>query len=751
MRYVLQIRRSRIKSKLLESQHWIVGGNYLPFVVRPYWRLRQHEFFGSKETPMSTSLESKVTPRDAARILFRHWRKIALVFCGVMALMLLAIAFFPRSYVSESKLMIRIGRESVALDPTATTGETIMLQKTQEDEVNSALNILSSREMFERVVEQVGADRIVEDAPADHSGKSTASAKSFGGIATWIRGVLVALRLSDPGTPMDQAVRRLEKQMDTSAPKQSMVITVTYKAASPQLAHDVVEAMTNVFLEEHSQLSQSEGSLKFFSEQTEKLFNDLTAAQQQLRDRKNAYHLTSADSRRSILERSQDAMRQKVYDLELQENDLLSRYTDEYPPLKEIRRQRELAESMLTSVPDNGEPVTASTDESTGGAGTERVPTKASPAVLQVSQAASVQKSKLKDELHTLNDQEFELAQLEREVKLLEGKYAMHVEKLEQARVNDALSREKITNVKIAQPASLVYKPVSPRKDLLLAGAFMLALIGGFGSALVAENLDQTLRTTDQVERQLGLPVLASLPKRKAGKKIRRSMATSMSSASVVENDSSTSSFNRHGHYRGLVAALRSAGSNESPQAKSIGVVGCQASKARSYVAGDLALEAAATGTDAVLLIDADTRHRRVSKRFHLNGSPGWREVLSGNAAVANCVQQSKSSNLSVMGPGRTNGDVTGMSVVDSFSQLDGIKNDYGLVVVDLPPAGEAAGSQSAIEWIDEAVLVVEAERTRAQAAQRAMDMLSRSGVQVIGVVLANRRDYIPRWLYQRL
>ena len=217
-----------------------------------------------------------VTPRDIARILFRHWRKIALLSCGIVGVTLLMIALYPRSYASESKLLIRIGRESVALDPTATTGETITLQKTQEDEVNSALNILSSRKVFEDVIDRVGVERILRDRPPRRPEQVNASESTD--VGTWIGKTLTSLRLSDPGTEIDQAVRRLESQSRVWAPKQSMVINIRYAAASPELAHDVVAAMTDVFLEEHSRLSQTEGSFQFFSEQAEKLHKDLKAA-----------------------------------------------------------------------------------------------------------------------------------------------------------------------------------------------------------------------------------------------------------------------------------------------------------------------------------------------------------------------------------------------------------------------------------------------------------------------------------------
>jgi Mrp family chromosome partitioning ATPase len=83
--------------------------------------------------------------------------------------------------------------------------------------------------------------------------------------------------------------------------------------------------------------------------------------------------------------------------------------------------------------------------------------------------------------------------------------------------------------------------------------------------------------------------------------------------------------------------------------------------------------------------------------------------------------------------------------------QLDEIKSDYGLVVVDMPPERDMEALPAGAEWLDEMVLVVEAEHTRIQSAQRAKDMLERAGVHVTGVVLANRREHIPRWLYQRL
>ena len=99
-----------------------------------------------------------LTPRDIARILFRHWQKMAVFFCDVIGLTLLVIAIYSRDPIRRSRsCCCESAAKALPLDPTATTGETIMLQKTQADEIASAINILTSRTVLERVAEQIGA------------------------------------------------------------------------------------------------------------------------------------------------------------------------------------------------------------------------------------------------------------------------------------------------------------------------------------------------------------------------------------------------------------------------------------------------------------------------------------------------------------------------------------------------------------------------------------------------------------------
>ncbi|MEX2306717.1 MAG: hypothetical protein WD738_03950 [Pirellulales bacterium] len=731
---------------------------------------------------------------------------MALFFCGAIALTLVAIAFFPRSYSSEAKLFIRVGRETVALDPTATTGQTILLQKSQVDEINSALDVLGSGEVQRQVVDLVGAGRILNDAAA--GGSADAGTDSFmtsvrdaaSSVRAQLGTLLTSLRLSDPGTEEERAVRRLEKGIRVWAPKESTIITVSYRAATPQLAHDVVDAMTKVFLEQHLRLNHAEGSLQFFSQQADTLHGELAQAQAGLRDRKNEFHIASMSGKRAMFEEqikdvelqllgvqrdlayseakaadltrtiaslepeivtsrvagianeARDGMREKLYELELEESKLRSSYQDQHPLLMQIRQQREEAEQILAGLPDDRTQTTSALNSNQRELELQLIQAKSDTEALRARQkTAQGQLGRLHEQLLALNDLEVQIDELERNVDLLEQKYRMHAEKLEQARVNDELGRSRINNVKVAQPATLMSKPVSPNKRLLVALGLILATGGALGMAFLAETIDQTFRTIEQIERQLGLPVLLSLPARRR-RRHRASPAIDSSAAKSNGRAGKHVASSMLGSYRELLSELLSANGNGKRHAKTVGVIGFDNSNLRSRVAAELAAQAANIGAGPVLLIDGDAHRRRIARRFHVSDSPGWREMLAGVAEAANCIHRPQPGNLAVMAPGGTNGHtLTAERLIGVPGRLDKIKSEYGLVVVDLPSGREWEGPTISAEWLDQIVLVIDAERTRIQSAQRAKLALERAGIRLTGVVLANRKEHIPGWLDRRL
>lgn len=67
-------------------------------------------------------------------------------------------------------------------------------------------------------------------------------------------------------------------------------------------------------------------------------------------------------------------------------------------------------------------------------------------------------------------------------------------------------------NIQIIESVEMPEKPVSPNKKMNIAIAFALGLMVGVGLALLLEFLDNTFKTKEQVERELEIPVLGTIP-----------------------------------------------------------------------------------------------------------------------------------------------------------------------------------------------------------------------------------------------
>ncbi len=107
-------------------------------------------------------------------------------------------------------------------------------------------------------------------------------------------------------------------------------------------------------------------------------------------------------------------------------------------------------------------------------------------------------------------------------MQLAEASYRAYAGNLEQARIDHALEANRISNVNIVQPPSLVEKPTRPKPLLVICLALVAWVGGSLGLAFGSEYLDHSLKTPHEVEQRLGLPVLASIPRTRAHHSFQR-------------------------------------------------------------------------------------------------------------------------------------------------------------------------------------------------------------------------------------
>lgn len=508
--------------------------------------------------------------RDVLFVLFRHKKRAFIFFGTVFTIVALATFLSPEMYQSTSKLMIRLGRESVTLDPTASTGQTVAVYQDRKLEINSELEILKSRDLAEKVVDAIGVDVLLkkpdeiifnEATPLGMTRDTVRMArKTVRTAAEKPHKILEKLDLADDIKKRDRAITQLSKDMEIAVSKESNIISISYEARTPQLARAVVSRLIDSYLEKHVDVYYSSGSYDFFTQQTRNLQENLVTIEEDIRKVKNDTGIASLGEQRTIalnrmgmlqqeIERNDaslaasqarinsleetmrripstvevektsgfsnmaaDNMRAQLYALQLREQDLLSKYTEENEQVREVRRQIVEAKSVL----EEENPALTQTRSAINDAYKESelnlLSERANLESLRANGMAL--RSLLRDvtgEIRGINNNETQIMQLEREREIQEANYRKYSENLEQARIDQAMQMEKLSNIKVVQPATSPIKPIRPKKLLNLALGLFLGLIGGIGLAFTSEYVDHTFKRPDDIEKYLDIPLLASI------------------------------------------------------------------------------------------------------------------------------------------------------------------------------------------------------------------------------------------------
>jgi len=480
---------------------------------------------------------------NPARILRRHQRKMAFFFIAVTAIVVTLAVLTPRSFRSQAELLVRLGRENVTVDPTATAGQApvVAVPVSRENEINSAIQILKSPVIIEKVVNTLGASVVLDKAPLPAEG-----GKQAGGRA-------------DSDTPAEEhyrAVRKVAKSLSVEAVKKSNMILIGYQGSSPELCQAVVARLIDFYLDRHVTLNRTPGAHQFFKEQTDRLRGKLAHTEAELRDLQDATGLSSPEAQRQIIvnrigrlqdelmqaaalaaateaearflteklaslpktqvtaqlknapNHAADLMQGQLFAFQIKERELLTKYPDQHPEMKELRQQIESTKADLDKVEAGREQVTT---------GPNRVFEEAQLALLKqepvrasLKARADTLRNQLVEEqgkLKALNEDCMRVQALQREFKLQEAAYLKYAENLEHSQIDRALEAERITNISIAQPATFDPQPVGLPRPLMLVLGLLFALIGSVALAFLLEYRDHSVKGSEELEHTLELPV----------------------------------------------------------------------------------------------------------------------------------------------------------------------------------------------------------------------------------------------------
>ena len=481
---------------------------------------------------------TSVSPREVLGTLRRQKGKASLCCTAILAATAAVIVFWPRSYRSEAKLFVRLGRESVTLDPTATIGQTMPISDSRENEINSVLEIVTSRDLAERVVDSLGPQLIL-DPTANADGKNSSSADN-GGWGSFLH--LDAV----PVTERERAVTRLVNTLEAWTPRRTDVVGLRYSAATPDAAQKILAKVVDIYREEHVRAHRTEHSYSFLEDQKQLLQYELQKAYDSLRDAKNRAGLSSIESQQLILQQqlraidadvvvaraelaasdakvaalkcgldtlpaklvtqdvvgfsnqAADLMRDTLFKLQARQAELQAKFSANHPEVVAVNEQIQRLQHNLDQQPDQRTQSTTSLHTGHQQLELSLLTERANLSAFQARIAdLDAQRTAALASVKELNGRESLVVQAQRQVELLESNYRKYADKLEQARIDRQLESQQISNVNVIQPASYVAKAASPNRLLVLALGLILALASSVLVCLVAEAGARPLRTTD--------------------------------------------------------------------------------------------------------------------------------------------------------------------------------------------------------------------------------------------------------------
>lgn len=311
---------------------------------------------------------------------------------------------------------------------------------------------------------------------------------------------------------------------------------------------------------------------------------------------------------------------------------------------------------------------------------------------------------------------------------------------------NDIASQGSDNNIHVAEYAIPAKDPVAPRRLMTVLAALFLSTLFGMGLALFLEFLDDTIRTTEEIESYLQLPALAaiptidSMPKRRlllVGNTEKPGEEEDPSKSELLISADSRSSLAEA--YRQLRTSILLSTAGHAP--KSLLITSSLPSEGKTTTATNTAISLAQTGAK-VLIIDADMRRPRLHSVFNIGNGEGLSTILSSELTDAEILKVIKSDegtklNLLTSGPIPPNpAELIGSEQMANL--LKTLQRHFTHVVVDSPPITSFTDGVLIASMVDGVILVVHSGKSSRQVVRRAKQLLQDVGAKIFGVVLNN-------------
>ena len=550
--------------------------------------------------------------------------------------------------------------------------------------------------------------------------------------------------------PFPQAVEALQATLRVSrVGEDTNIVMVYYRHKNPVLARDVVNKVLAVYRQSNVDEKAREASqtLDFVEGQLKLIQNNLNASEEDLdrfKTEKGVMSL-SAEAETTI---------ENISKLELERSEIELQLFQAKALLRDVQAGRDISSSYALPNLNKDEVLLSSVAVQLAEKEVERKSlleerTERDPAVAVLTAAIGDLRGKVEQilantvktletrrasvekivgdygkQLTGLPGIEKDLAALTRTTDVNANLYKFLLEKHEEARIAKAAT---VGNIRIIDNAETPTTPVRPKKKLNVLLGLVAGLILGSIVAFVLEYVDDSLKSLSEVERHVGQAIYGVVPR------IPRDVEEGAPSILITRRDPKSPISEA---FRTLRTNIQFAAPDR--RVHSLLVTSAGPSEGKSTIVSNLSITIANLDIPT-LLIDCDLRKPNLHNILSASRDPGLTNVIMGEVPWRDAVQTTAVTNLSFLPSGPIPPNPTELLGSQQMRELmEAVKAEFGIVLLDSPPVVAVTDAALLSSIVDGTLLVVELGRARAQAVNRAVDLLQNVQARLLGVVANN-------------
>lgn len=550
----------------------------------------------------------------------------------------------------------------------------------------------------------------------------------------------------------DAVVTRVRQQLAVSREKLTYIIAIRFTSKDPTKAARIANAFATAYLDAKvgSNIGTAERQFSFFQKRLNELGNEARAADAKVAQYKSQYGILSggqnnpqttivdqqiaplaiqlaqadaaAASARAELAQAQSQVRSGRIDAV---SDVLTSTT-----IQDLRSQRAQVARALGEIEDRygpRHPETARVRDQL--AQVDRLLREESARVIRSlqSQAASAtaMSSSLRSDMRNLEGRQVESVRasviadsLQREA---DGAHTAYDRMAQLAFETRQASQNSIAQAKIVDAADAPQMPSWPNRPLLMLLSLLVGVGAGIAVITVQELMVSGMRSVEDVENELGIPLLGAVP---AMRKVARPADL------LVEKP--TSQFAEA--LRNARASIMGVKSDVKP--KVIALTSAMPSEGKTTTALSLARTMAMNGQRTIIL-DVDVRRAQLRQILGTTSNgPGTVEVLRGETSYEQAIEASGLENLDQIIVNKPYFSSENLFGNDSMPNLlEELAERYEVIVLDLPPLLGLADGRFLAALADAVVMVIKWDATPQHAVSTALNSLRADGSNVIGAI----------------